>query len=101
MTMKTISTRLTTITAVTLLALWATSFGLSFLPLGILALPVALGIALVKATLVVLFFMELVNERFTVNITLITALTMMGLLIAIMVTDVLTRAPPPMLPPLP
>ena len=93
MIMKTISTRMTSWTAGALFVSWGTSLGLSYVSLGSYALLVALSIALVKAVLVALFFMELAVERYSVNVTLVAAVAMLVALIAFMVMDVLTRTP--------
>lgn len=81
-----------------LLALWALSFALSYVHLGSAALPVALGIAAVKAALVVMFFMELLHERFSVKLTLLAAGALLGILIILVVADIGTRATPPLAP---
>jgi cytochrome c oxidase subunit 4 len=78
-------------TGLALLALWGASFGLSYAPLGGAALPVALGIAGVKAGLVGLFFMELAREKGSIRLTVAAALALAGVLVAFMVADVLTR----------
>jgi cytochrome c oxidase subunit 4 len=75
------------------------SFGLSFAHLGDYGYAVALIVAAAKATLVVVFFMELLVERFTVRVTLITALGFVALLIALIFADLLTRTIPPLVPP--
>jgi len=79
-----------------LLALWALSFGLSYADLGRVALPIALAIAVTKALLVVLFFMELLHERASMKVALVAALVLAATLIGLMVADVATRedAPP-------
>jgi cytochrome c oxidase subunit 4 len=95
-----VSGRALSLTAIALLALWLLSFGLSFAHLGGAALAVALTIAAVKATLVALFFMELICERFTINLTVAAAGGLIATLIALMVADVNTRAVPPLVPPI-
>ena len=89
-----ISLRATVLTGVALLALWAASFGLSFVPLGAAALPVALAIAILKAALVVVFFMEIAREALSIKMTLVTALLLGGLLGGLMIADIVTRDPP-------
>ena len=88
-----VTLRTTLTTGVALLALWALSFGLSFVPLGVLALPLALVIACAKATLVALYFMELAREHLSIKLTLVTAVLLVILLGSLMVADILTRAP--------
>lgn len=84
---------LATFVALMLLALL--SFLLSFAHLGKLAIVVALVIAVVKATLVALFFMELVAEKFTIRIALVAGLAFLFLLTGFMVADIGTRSIPP------
>jgi cytochrome c oxidase subunit IV len=79
----------------TLLALWGLSLGLSYLSLGGAALPIALCIAAVKASLVLWFFMDLARERSSAVYAFLVAALMVFLLLAFMVADVLTRAPSP------
>ena len=95
--MKSISQRTTFATWLALLALTALSFGVSYVHLGTLNIPVALGIASIKAILVVLIFMELAIEKFSVQVTLVVSFVFVALLIGLMVADVATRAAPPLL----
>lgn len=81
-----------------LFALWALSFALSYVHLGAAALPVALGIAAIKAVLVVLFFMELLHEGLSMKLPLVAACALLATLILLIVTDVGFREPPPLLP---
>lgn len=50
-----------------LVLLTLSSFGAHLLPLGAFATPVALAIALAKATIVVLVFMHLLEEAFSIR----------------------------------
>jgi cytochrome c oxidase subunit 4 len=86
-------------TGASLLLLWALSFSLSYVPLGAASLPVALAIALVKAVLVVLFFMELLHESVSMKFAIAAALGLLAVLIGLMVADVATREPAPLTPP--
>jgi cytochrome c oxidase subunit 4 len=97
--MKGVSLRTTSLTALAVLLLWGTSWALSYVDLGAWSLVVAFLIAAAKATLVVLFFMEIVLERVSIHATLVTGLAMVFLLIFFMVADVKTRALPPLVPP--
>jgi cytochrome c oxidase subunit 4 len=81
-----------------LFALWGLSFALSLLPLGAAALPVALGIAAVKAVLVALFFMELVAEGLVMKLPLLVAAALLAVLIGGLVADITGRDAPPLLP---
>jgi cytochrome c oxidase subunit IV len=85
-------------TGVALFALWALSFLLSYVHLGAAALPVALGIAAVKAVLVILFFMELLAEGFAMKLPLVAAGALLAVLIGGLVADIAVRDPPPLLP---
>lgn len=82
-----------------LLALWVLSFGLSYVHLGTASLPIALGIAATKAVLVVLFFMELLRESLSMKLTLLAAGGLLAILIGLMVADVVTREPAPLVVP--
>jgi cytochrome c oxidase subunit 4 len=84
-----------TATFVALMLLAVLSFLLSYAHLGRFAAPVALVIAVAKASLVALFFMELVAERFTIRIVLVTAVAWVFLLMGFMVADIRTRQIPP------
>jgi cytochrome c oxidase subunit 4 len=86
-------------TFVTLMLLALLSFLLSYAHLGRLAVVVALVIAAVKAALVALFFMELVAEKFTVRIAIVTGIAWLFLLIGFMVADIGTRSIPPVASP--
>jgi cytochrome c oxidase subunit 4 len=88
------------VAAAILLLLAGTSFWLSFLRLGAAALPVALGIAALKAAIVVVLFMELAKERASLQLAALSAIVMLLLLVGLTVADVLTREVPPLLPPL-
>lgn len=86
------------LTWVALLVLAAASFALSFVHLGQLALPVALLIALAKAALVVMVFMELIAQPFTNRVVLVTAVAFVVLLAGLVAADVATRAREPLRP---
>ncbi|MBX3258220.1 MAG: cytochrome C oxidase subunit IV family protein [Labilithrix sp.] len=86
-------------TAIALFVLWAASFALSYVHLGAASLLVALAIAALKAALVVMFFMELVGEGLSMKLTLAAAGGLLAVLVGLMVADVATREPPPLLPP--
>ena len=81
-----------------LFALWALSFALSYVHLGAAALPVAIGIAAVKAALVVAFFMELLHGSLSMKLTLLAAGLLLALLIGLVVADIVTREAPPLVP---
>ncbi|HEY4159159.1 MAG TPA: cytochrome C oxidase subunit IV family protein [Polyangiaceae bacterium] len=82
-----------------LLALAGLSFGLSYLRLAAWALPIALLIAVAKASLVLSCFMEFWREAVSVRLAALTALVMLLLLATFTIADVATRERPPLLPP--
>jgi cytochrome c oxidase subunit 4 len=86
-------------TGALLLALAAASYGLSFVHSGAWGLPLALGIAALKAGIVISVFMELRREAASVQLAAATALLMMLLLVALTAADVATRTGPTVLPP--
>ena len=80
---------------VVLLALAATSYGASFVDLGHWAIAVALGIAVVKAGIVVGVFMEAAHRSASFLLALCAALLLLATLIALVAADVAFRSPPP------
>ncbi len=76
---------------IALLALTALSFLFSRLHLGAADIVIALVIATVKTTLVALFFMHLIEERFSVILAPAVALFLFLLLLALTLVDVATR----------
>jgi cytochrome c oxidase subunit IV len=86
------------VVAATLIVLAAISYGVSFASLGPLRIPVALAISTAKAALVAMFFMELVDQRFTNRFVLIVAMLLVATLIALIAADVVTRGTPLLLP---
>lgn len=84
------------LTLVALLLLAGISLAMRFEHLGTAGYVVALGIAVVKAVLVAVFFMEILVERVTVRIAFGTCLSLVALLLAFVVADVLSRPAPPL-----
>lgn len=76
---------------VALLALLAISFGVSFLPLGAWGTSIAIFVGFVKAGLVGLFFMHLIEAKTSVVFGLLTGLFLFAVLIAGSIADVETR----------
>lgn len=76
---------------VALLAFTATSYGLSQLHLGAWEASIAIGIAVLKAGVVALVFMELHRHGWSSAIVALTALAMIALLIVFVLFDVNTR----------
>lgn len=79
---------------VALLALTALTVAAAFTELGALNVPVALGIAGVKATLVVLFFMHLRYESGLIALYAVSGVVFVVLLLAFTMTEVTRRSPP-------
>jgi cytochrome c oxidase subunit 4 len=79
------------ITWVALIVLATLSLLLSFIHFEPGDLIVSLVIAAAKAFLVLWFFMHLAEERFSSRVAIMVALGLMGVLIALVVTDVATR----------
>jgi cytochrome c oxidase subunit IV len=86
-------------TLLALLALAGVSFAFRFAHLGVFGYPVALGIAVAKAGLVAVFFMEIGLEKASVRFAFASGLVLIALLLSLTVGDVVTRAPPPLTAP--
>jgi cytochrome c oxidase subunit 4 len=84
------------VTWLALMALAAASLALSFAPLGAWGIAVAMSIALGKAALVAIVFMELAVHRFTVRMVLAVVVVFIALLVGFMVADVTTRTVVPL-----
>lgn len=76
-----------------LLVLTAATYLLSRVGMGAFAFPVAMAIALGKASLVVLFFMHLIEQRGVNAMVLLLSLLFVALLIGLALADVATRFP--------
>src|SRR5262249_43427627 len=76
---------------VALLLLWATSWGLSYAHLGMGSLPIALFIAVFKAALVAIVFMELRFAQASVVFAFVAGLCLLALLGFFSAADILTR----------
>ena len=79
-----------------LLVLAGLSLALRFAHLGNLGMPVAMGIALVKAVLVAMIFMELAFERPSIRFAFAAGLVMIAVMLSLMIADVVTRSVPPL-----
>jgi cytochrome c oxidase subunit 4 len=84
---------------VALIVLAAVSFGASYVHMGHASLPVALGIAAVKATLVGVVFMEIGRERASFKLALLSAAFLIATLLTLVAADVTQRGTPPLPPP--
>jgi cytochrome c oxidase subunit 4 len=74
-----------------LLVLTFTTYGVAFVPLGVWHVPAALGIAVIKATLVVLIFMHLSHSSKLTWLVLASGLFTLALLIGFTASDYWTR----------
>ncbi len=74
-----------------LMVLTAITVGVAFLDLGVLNDVVALAIAMLKATLVILFFMHVRHSRTMTKLTLVAAFFWLAILIGLTMADYLTR----------
>lgn len=74
-----------------LVALAGTSWALSYAHLGHVALPVALGIAAIKAVVVLVVFMEIGRERASFKLVLLAAALLLVSLLAFVAADVTRR----------
>ena len=65
---------------------------MSTVDLGVMNTPVALGIAVIKATLVILFFMHVIHSTRLTWVVILGAFLWLGVLIVLTFADYLTRA---------
>jgi cytochrome c oxidase subunit 4 len=79
-----------------LMLLAGISFAFRFAPIGVWGYPVGLGIAIVKALIVALVFMELPLEKFTVKIAFLAGVALLAVMMALMLADIVTRDRPPL-----
>jgi cytochrome c oxidase subunit 4 len=86
-------------TLIALLLLAGVSLALRYAHLGTLGYALALGIAVVKASLVGVFFMEILAEKASARFAIAAGLVLMGLLLTLTLADILTRAPEPLAEP--
>ena len=85
-----------TLNLIALLLLAGSSLGLRYAHLGDLGFAAALLIAIVKALLVAVFFMELLREKPTVRLAFAACLSLFALLMALVGADIVTRDAPPL-----
>ena len=81
---------------VALLALAGLSLALRYAHLGAFGMPVAMMIAVAKVALVAVFFMEILVERVTVRLAMGAGVVLLGILLALIAADILTREPAPL-----
>jgi cytochrome c oxidase subunit IV len=87
------------LTLLALLLLAGASLAFRFAHLGAFGYAVALAIAAAKAALVVMFFMEIGDEKASVKFAFVSGLALVALLMSLTLADVVTRAPPPLTAP--
>jgi cytochrome c oxidase subunit 4 len=75
----------------TLMVLTGLTIAAAFTPLGSFNFPVAISIAIIKATLVVLFFMHVKYSSRLTKLIVVTALFFLGILFALTLTDYASR----------
>ena len=90
------SPRALLLTLVVLLVLAGMSLAFRFAHLGDFSFPVALGIAVIKAVLVAIVFMEITLEKNTARFAFAACLSLFALMVALLVGDILTRSAPPL-----
>jgi caa(3)-type oxidase subunit IV len=78
-------------TSIALLLLWGGSWALSFVALGGWSFGIAIAIAVAKAALVTLVFMELFHARTSVKLIAVTAVAMLALMLSLTFVDVVAR----------
>jgi cytochrome c oxidase subunit 4 len=76
---------------IVLTALTLATWGLAYVHLGVLQLPVALAIAVAKGSLVAIYFMGLIEQRGTRRLAVPLAIAMLLLLLGLTLFDVGTR----------
>jgi len=81
------------LTFVALLVLTVVSWLISAVHLGLAELPLALGIAALKAGLVILFFMHLIEEEMSTTLAVLAAIFFVLLLATFVAAEVATRSP--------
>lgn len=82
------------LTFAALLVLTTLTLVLSFVSLGSLQIPVAVAIALSKSVLIALFFMHLVEQRWTNALAVMTTVVLIAILVGLTVLDVASRGEP-------
>jgi cytochrome c oxidase subunit 4 len=96
-TVRPIGLRAYVFTYVALLVLATLSLLLAGLPSSV-ALLIALSIGAIKALLVMIYFMHLREERFTVHFVMLVAVVLVGVFIGLTALDPATRGPYPPAP---
>ncbi len=74
-----------------LMVLTATTVGVAFVNLGAFNFPVAISIAIIKATLVILFFMHVLYSSRLTKLIIVTGFFFLGILFVLTLSDYLAR----------
>jgi cytochrome c oxidase subunit IV len=74
-----------------LLVLLVATVGAAYLPLGFMHVPVAMTIAVVKAALIMLFFMHLLHSHRLMMIVSVASFFWLAIMVALTLNDYLTR----------
>jgi cytochrome c oxidase subunit IV len=91
MTQHVMSVRTNIAIFVALLVLLVATVGAAYLPLGIMHVPVAMTIAVVKAALIMLFFMHLLHSHRLMMIVSVASFFWLAIMVALTLNDYLTR----------
>lgn len=91
MTQHVMPVRINIAVFVALLVLLVATVGAAYLPLGILHVPVAMTIAVVKAALIMLFFMHLLHSHRLMMIVVGASFLWLAIMVALTLNDYLTR----------
>jgi len=91
MTHHIISVRTYVLIFIALLVLLVLTVGASFLPLGAAHLPIAMTIAVIKAVLIVLFFMHVYYSSKLTWVVSVASFLWLGLLLAFLIADYFSR----------
>jgi len=87
------------LTWVGLIVLTVTTFALSYVDLGAAEMPVAMGIAVVKTTLVTLFFMHLIESSFGYRFIMLLGVLFIMVMMSFTLLDLVARGTPGVRPP--
>jgi cytochrome c oxidase subunit 4 len=84
------------LTLVALLLLAGFSLAMRFAHIGGYGFLVGMGVAVIKAALVAVFFMEILTEKMTARFAFAACLSLFALLLSLVIADVITRPIPPL-----
>lgn len=84
------------LTLIALLLLAGFSLVMRFAHIGGFSFLVGMGVAVIKAALVAVFFMEILTEKVTARFAFVTCLSLFALLLTFVIADVISRPIPPL-----